>query len=328
MRTPRFWYAANPGPWPVLLRPLAAAYAAAGRMRQAVSKPRHAAAPVICVGNVVAGGAGKTPVVHALAHAAIARGRHPAVISRGYGGTTKATNRVDPTAHTARDVGDEALLSAPIAPTWVGRNRLTSADAAVAAGADLLILDDGFQNPRLAKDLSILVFDGRRGVGNGHVIPAGPLREPLAAGLRRADAAVIIGGADAAGLANQLGSIPIFTARFVPSDLTITTRPAIAFAGIGNPDKFFTTLRDAGCTLQDTYAFPDHHAYTPDEIMRLVDAANAANAVLFTTTKDAVRLSEADRKMVTPVPVQLAWDDPNVPDALIDQAMATASAPR
>ncbi len=326
MRTPRFWYARNPGPWPVLLSPLAAVYGAATRFRQALGQPHRAAAPVICVGNVVAGGAGKTPVVHALAHAAIARGLHPAVISRGYGGTKKAATRVDPTVHTAHDVGDEALLSAAIAPTWVGNNRAASATAATAAGADLLILDDGFQNPRLSKDFSILVFDGTRGIGNGRMIPAGPLRQTLNDGVRSANAAVIIGGT-ATDLVRQVTGIPIYTARLDPIDLSVDrSLPVIAFAGIGNPDKFFATLRDAGCTLMQTYAFPDHHTYTPEEIDRLVDAANTDNTPLLTTTKDAARLSEAQRKKVIPVPVQLTWDAPSAAEEFIDRATAAFTA--
>ena len=307
-----------------MLGPLAAAYATAAKLRRASARPQRAAAPVICVGNVVAGGAGKTPVVHALAHAAIGRGLNPAIISRGYGGTARLSTQVDPDTHTARDVGDEALLSAAIAPTWVGRDRAAAADLAVAAGADLLILDDGFQNPGLAKDFSILVFDGTRGIGNGRVIPAGPLRETLKDGLNRCDAAVIIGGSDATSLTQQLRETPTFNARFQLIDLAAdhATRRVIAFAGIGNPDKFFATLRESGCTPIQTYAFPDHHTYTPDEIMRLVDAANAEKATLLTTTKDAVRLLDVERRMVTAMHVQLQWDQPEALDKMINRATA------
>jgi tetraacyldisaccharide 4'-kinase len=193
VRAPEFW--TEDGALARTLAPLAAAYAGAGCLRRALARPVAVSVPVVCVGNLVTGGAGKTPVVLALLGALRQRGETPHALTRGYGGREAGPLRVDPARHDAARVGDEALLLARAAPTWVARDRPAGAKAAVAAGASLVVMDDGFQNPSLQKDLSILVVDGRYGFGNGRVVPAGPLREPLAWGLARADAVVVVGEA-------------------------------------------------------------------------------------------------------------------------------------
>jgi len=309
-----------------LLAPVGCLYAGAGRLRRALTTPVVVGVPVICVGNLVAGGAGKTPVTLSLAARLTAR---PALagrvhlVTRGYGGKLAGPLRVN-VRHDAGDVGDEALLLAAQAPTWVAHDRAAGARAAVAAGAGLLILDDGFQNPGLRKDLSLVVVDGAYGFGNGHVLPAGPLREPIADGLARADAVVLM-GEDRTGLATRLAAnhpdLPVLHARLVPTARAVTRlagRRVFAFAGIGRPEKLFETLRGLGCALVGTRAFADHHPFAPAEIAALLDTAARADAVPVTTAKDAMRLSEDDRSRVEVLTVDVAWAD----EAALDMVLA------
>jgi tetraacyldisaccharide 4'-kinase len=309
MRAPDFW--ASGGLPSTLLAPLAALTAAGGVLRQALARPWQAPVPVLCVGNLVAGGAGKTPVVLDLAARLAARGRRPHILTRGYGGRLAGPIRVEPATHAAADTGDEPLLLARAAPVWVARDRVAGARAAVAAGAELLLLDDGFQNPALAKDLALLVVDGGYGFGNGRLLPAGPLRESLARGLARADAVVVL-GADRAGVTAAIGAArPVLHARLAPRGATdLRGRAVIAFAGIGRPAKFYATLRELGARLAATHDFADHHPYRTDEIETLLAAARAADAVLVTTEKDWVRLPPALRPAVRAVAVAVEWRDP------------------
>jgi tetraacyldisaccharide 4'-kinase len=305
---PDFW--ARRGALPRALLPFAWGWAAAGGARAALIRPRRVRVPVVCVGNLVAGGAGKTPVTLALARWLEARGRRPFCLARGYRGRLAGPLAVDPAAHGFRDVGDEALLLAAAAPTIVARDRVAGAEAAAAAGARVIVMDDGFQNPALAKDLSLLVVDGGYGFGNGYVLPAGPLREPIAAGLARADAAVVI-GPDEAGVAPLLGDLPVLHADFVARDADdLAGAAVIAFAGIARPAKFFATLEALGARIVARHAFPDHHGFTEAELTRLATEAAARGARLVTTAKDAVRLSADWRGRVRVVAADLAWHDP------------------
>jgi tetraacyldisaccharide 4'-kinase len=322
MRAPEFWR--HGGLVPALLAPAACAFAAAGAARRGLARPFKAASPVLCVGNLVAGGAGKTPVAIAIARRLIAMGRTPHFLTRGYGGSTIGPFRVDPVRHESRIVGDEPLLLARIAPTWVARDRAAGARAAAAAGADAIVMDDGLQNPGLAKDLALVVVDGAYGFGNGRVIPAGPLREPLAEGLARADAVVIV-GADETGIVRSVGgALPVVQARLVPVEWTdgIAGRDVVAFAGIARPEKFFTTLRELGCRLVAAESFADHHRYRVDEVMRLVNLAVAHDAVPVTTAKDAVRLPAPAMQLVRVLEIEIAWQSPEAIDALIAGALA------
>lgn len=298
MQAPEFWRAGG-GP-AALLAPLGALYGLATRLRFAYAKPWRAPVPVVCVGNLVMGGAGKTPVALDLARRL--DGVH--ILTRGYGGTEKGPLRVDPAVHTAVQVGDEALLLAEAAPTWVGGDRVASAKTAVAAGAKVLLMDDGFQNPGLTKDLSLLVVDGAYGFGNGRVFPAGPLREAPARGLARAGAVVLIGG-NATGL--DFGGLPVLKARLVPGPeaADLMGKPLVAFAGLGRPEKFFATLEGLGCNLAAERAFPDHHPYTEADLESLA----ATGLTLVTTAKDRVRLPPAFRDRVAVLTVTLAWED-------------------
>ena len=242
-----------------------------GRSRRArlARRGARAAVPVVCIGNLTVGGAGKTPLALALARLLAAAGDAPILLSRGYRGRLAGPLRVDPARHRAADVGDEPLLLARVAPTFVARDRVAGAQAAVAAGASVIVMDDGFQNPSLHKDFSVLVVDGRRGIGNGRVVPAGPLRAPLIAQLARADALVVVGpshaAAGVAAVARERG-VPVFDASLAPDAAAVAALAGarvLAFAGIGDPQKLFATLAGAGIAVAATSSFPDHHRYTP-----------------------------------------------------------------
>lgn len=310
MRAPEFW--ARPDSAATrLLAPLACAWTMAGRARRHLVRPAHVPVPVICVGNLVAGGAGKTPVVAALARYLGASGVAAHILTRGYGGWRPGPLRVDPTRQGFAEVGDEALLLAREAPTWIARDRRAGAWAAVAAGARIILMDDGFQNPSLHKDHSILVIDGNYGLGNGRVMPAGPLREPPGDGLARADACILI-GADRAGIARALpADLPLHRARLVPAagGADLGGRRLLAFAGIGRPAKFFATLRDLGADPAVAQSFPDHHRFREDELLRLEALAAGLGARLVTTDKDAVRLPPSWRARVAVLRVTVAWED-------------------
>jgi len=307
MRAPDFW--TRRGLVSGLLLPAAWGHAAIGFSRRALSHPWRAPVPVLCVGNLVAGGAGKTPVALSLAARLAAQGRNPHLLSRGYGGKLGGPLRVEPARHSAAEIGDEALLLAAAAPSWVARDRAAGARAAIAAGAGMLVLDDGLQNNSLVHDLAFLVIDGSYGFGNGRVIPAGPLREPIASGLARADAVVLM-GEDEARLLARIGNKTVLRARLVPRETAdLADKPVVAFAGIGRPAKFFATLEALGARLLARHAFPDHHLYAEAELGRLCVEAGTQGALLVTTAKDAARLSPSWRARVRVLPVEVVWDD-------------------
>ncbi|MGA9867701.1 MAG: tetraacyldisaccharide 4'-kinase [Acetobacteraceae bacterium] len=320
MRPPGFW-AGSPDSVPAtVLGPLGALVGAI-TARRASRRGFRASARVICCGNATLGGAGKTIVVLDLAQRLAAMGKSVNVLSRGYGGSTRGPHRVTPDDDSAA-VGDEALLLAAVAPTWVGADRAASARAAIADGAEVLLLDDGLQNPTLAKDVALLVIDAGFGFGNARVFPAGPLREPIAAAASRCQAAVLI-GPDRTDVAAMLpASLPVLRARLIPGPeiAALAGRPVLAFAGIGRPDKFFATLTEAGVRLIATAPFADHHRYRTAEIERLLARAASENAVPVTTAKDAVRLPPALRARVAVVGVSLRWDDADALESILHGA--------
>ncbi|MEC9434134.1 MAG: tetraacyldisaccharide 4'-kinase [Pseudomonadota bacterium] len=314
MSTPRFWFRPpdRPGWLARLLSPLGAIYAAATARR--VARPGwRAPVPVICLGNLTAGGAGKTPAAIAVLQELAALGVEAHAISRGHGGTAGqgGPHRVDLARDLAEAVGDEPLLLAAFAPTWVCRDRAEAARAAVAAGAQALVMDDGFQNPGLVKDLSILVVDAAAGFGNGLCIPAGPLREPVAAGLARADLVLSVGPAPARAALRAawpaLEALPVIEGEVVarPIGIDWSQERVVAFAGIARPEKFFATLRGLGAEIVAAHAFPDHAPFAPRALRRLEAEAAKAGARLVTTEKDAVRLPPAFRGKAMPLPVVL-----------------------
>jgi len=292
MREPAFWWQPGGGK---LLAPFGALYGAVAAARMA-SSGTSAGVPVICLGNLTVGGAGKTPAALMVAHLLLAAHERPFFLSRGYGGRLAGPVRVDPSFHHAVDVGDEPLLLARLAPTFVARDRIAGASAARLGGASVIVMDDGFQNPSLKKNLAIVLVDGTRGIGNGRIVPAGPLRAPLKAQLARAHAVVVVGPAtNVAGVTDAARGrgITIFRALLEPDRSSLAAlggRKVLAFAGIGNPDKFFATLAGAGIKVAERASFPDHHRYTANEASELLARANAAGLVLMTTEKDHVRL--------------------------------------
>ncbi len=292
MRAPAFWWRAGTG---AALAPVAALYGAAAGLRMR-APGQQAGLPVICLGNLTVGGAGKTPAALMVAQLLHAAREHPFFLSRGYGGRLAGPVRVNPALHRGGDVGDEPILLARLAPTIVARDRIAGSKLAASAGASVIVMDDGFQNPSLAKDLSIVLVDGRRAIGNGRVIPAGPLRAPLDRQLDRAEALIVVGAGDAvAPVVARAGGrgIPIFQGRLEPDRAVLNAigqRKVLAFAGIADPDKFFATLAAAGIQVANRVSFPDHHRFNATEALDLVAQARANNLMLLTTEKDLARL--------------------------------------
>ena len=310
MRPPEFWR--HDGLLPRLLSPAAAIFAwrtAARAARSGWSAP----VPVVCCGNASVGGTGKTPLALDLGRRLLARGRHPAFLSRGHGGSGRGTRQ----ARDLDDSGDEPLLLAEVAPTWLGADRAAAARAAIDAGADVLVMDDGLQNPSLAKTLSLLVVDAATGFGNGRVLPAGPLREPAWRAAKRCRAMVLVGEGTAPAL-----DLPVLRARLVPLDADrFKNRRVLAFAGIGRPAKFFATLHAVGAASVAARAFPDHHRYSARELEKLTDEAARAGATLVTTAKDAARLSPEWRVRVETLRVEFVWNDASEIKRLLDEAL-------
>lgn len=329
---PGFWWR-PPGLMATLLAPIGALVGTFTLRR--MGKPGGTVpVPVICIGNPTVGGAGKTPTALWCLDYLTASGAHPFALLRGHGGAVRTPTRVDPEQHDAVDVGDEALLLAARAPTVVaGGDRLGGAQLAVAAGASHVVMDDGFQNPSLAKDLSLLVVDAAVGVGNGLVLPAGPLRAPLAPQIARADAVLLVGegaaGETVAHCARSLGR-PVLRGHLAPAPEAVAAlrgRPLHAFAGIGRPEKFFATLERAGLTVAGRTAFADHHRFSRNEIEALL--REAGDRQLVTTTKDMARLGTMElrdlRPRIATLPVALQLEEPGAFAALLERATRRAA---
>ncbi len=292
-REPDFWWRPGTGG---LLIPLAAIYGAVAALRMQ-SSGQKARLPVVCLGNLTVGGAGKTPAAIAVAQLLHAASERPFFLSRGYGGQLTGPVRVNPAIHRARDVGDEPLLLTRLAPTIVARDRVAGAKFAQFAGASVVVMDDGLQNSSLAKDLTIIVVDGRRGIGNGHIIPAGPMRAPLDLQFDRAQALIVVGAPDGAAFVldrAQRRGMAVFHARLEPDRSVIAAigrRKVLAFAGIGDPEKFFATLTAAGVEVAERASFADHHRYTAPQAQELIARAQAKSLMLVTTEKDLMRIA-------------------------------------
>lgn len=336
MREPAFWHR-PPSLISRLLTPIGTIYGsiAARRMARAGVTAR---APVICVGNYHLGGAGKTPTVLALVTLLRDFGESPIVLSRGYGGRMRGPVLVDPARHNAAEVGDEPLMMSAEVPVIVARERVDGAALACARGASVILMDDGFQNPSLNKNVSLAVLDAARGLGNGNLFPAGPLRAPLAVQIARTDALLVIGegtAAEAVVAAIRFRNAPVFRARLVPDAASVAAfagKRVIAFAGIGDPERFARTLCEAGARLQAFRAFADHHVYSSTEIAALEADARRQGATLVTTRKDAARLGhEALQRMgIVPFGASLTFEDPKSFTAFVMERLnaARSASPR
>ncbi|MDQ2094408.1 tetraacyldisaccharide 4'-kinase [Rhodalgimonas zhirmunskyi] len=329
MQAPDFWENSPDAPgWKArALAPLGWLYgrATARRVRQDGAR---VGVPVICIGNLNAGGVGKTPTVIALGRKLIEQGLNIHVVSRGYGGSAEGPLRVDPARDEAGKVGDEPLLMAAFFPVWVAKDRAEGCRHAAKAGADLILLDDGHQNPSVFKDLTMIVVDAEVGFGNGRCIPAGPLREPVKAGLARADAVLSIGPPEAQeSFSKQWGSaisLPHLKGviRPVETGMEWPGLKAVAFAGIGRPEKFFNTLRGMGVDLIATHALADHQEITPALFNRLKTEANSKGLPLVTTEKDMMRLPVDLRRQVVFLPVALEVEDWSPLEAMVQKLTA------
>ncbi len=324
---PAFW-GRKPGPAAHLLFPIGAAWEMAGRLRRRLARPYAAPVPVVCIGNLVVGGAGKTPVTLALATWFKAHGLAAHVVTRGYGGRIAGPCRVDAGQHDAATIGDEALLLAATAPCWVARDRAAGAAAAAAGGAQIVLLDDGFQNPAIAKSVSLVVIDAAFGFGNGRVMPAGPLREDWRRGLARAEALVML---TTQGERPSVPPPPAPGKPVIAAELTAVDgerfagQRVFAFAGIGRPQRFFATLRAVGADIVGERRFPDHYRYRPRDIAALAAAARREHARLVTTAKDYVRLPATLRAAVETLDVELLWCAPEMLARLFAPILSSAA---
>lgn len=308
LETPAFWYRKDSAAT-AMLTPLSAIYLAGHRLRQKLARPYRSSLPVLCVGNIVAGGSGKTPAVLALLDVIRNGGmaKDPCILTRGYGGKLKGPTQTDPQIHNFRDVGDEALLLARQAPVLVSADRAAGARAAELQGADLILMDDGFQNPGLVKTCSFLVVDSMSEFGNGCLLPAGPLREPLSEALARANGCILVGDGP---VPKELADTPVFRAHITAHIKdSCFSGDFFAFAGLGRPEKFKKTLEDSGVHVTGWKSFADHHPYTEKDMRTLTALAANKNAQLLTTEKDLVRIPETFRDRVRAFPIAMVFED-------------------
>ena len=305
MKTPKCWQSNSI--ISKLLVPFGLLYGFLTQLRLKIKKPKKVEIPVICIGNITAGGTGKTPVSISIAKMLGTEMYHPFFVSRGYGGKLKNI-LVNNKKHSANEVGDEPLLLSSQAPVVVNSNRYEGAKLAIKEGADVIIMDDGFQNPSMYKNLSFLVFDGTYGIGNGRLIPAGPLRETFDDGIKRADALVIM-GKDKHDLAKRC-NLPVFYAHTEAVQTHINNPNVVAFAGIGHPQKFYHTLSFQGFNVVETIDFPDHHFYKKSELETILKKAKELDAEVYTTSKDFVKIPTYMQDKFKVLEIAVVWDEP------------------
>ena len=308
MKAPSFWHI--DGLVPKILEPAANVYNIISIINRTLISRTNIGVPIICVGNIVSGGAGKTPIALSIGKI-LGKNYNVGFLTRGYGGSVAGPVQVKTDQHTIDEVGDEALLLTKVAPTWVSKNRKAGAFSAKAAGVEVIIMDDGFQNPSVHKDLSLIIIDGPYGFGNGRVIPAGPLREKISTGLIRADIIVVIGECSEATKLQFPPDLPVFYASISPdiSNTAFSNKNVIGFAGIGRPEKFLTTLKGMDLNILDFIPFPDHYRFSEIEILNLYSKAIKLNAYLVTTVKDLTRVPKNVSHLCKPITVSIDWED-------------------
>lgn len=315
MKTPGFWY--KESALSRLLQPVSLLYDIISTLKRAQAKPAGFPIPVICVGNLTAGGSGKTPVALYIGKLLKNKNAGAFFVSRGYGGKLKGPVLVNPKKHTSSEVGDEPLLLAEVLPTVIAKDRVAGIRLAISKGAKAVVLDDGFQNPSVIKTLSLLVIDGERVFGNGMLIPAGPLRERPEAGFKRAHAIIVLNRSTR--VPPLPADRPVFNARTVAQNTeALKGRKVIAFCGIAHPDKLFGTVAGAGANIVETIAFPDHHPYSPIDVKKLLFKSYIEEAVLITTSKDVVRLPQKLRDCVAVVDIAVEFENPAMFESVID----------
>ncbi len=310
LKAPRFWYKKNDTYLSNTLYPLSLLFRLGTRLRNIISSQRISELPIICIGNIVVGGAGKTPVALKLGSLLKQNGYKPHFVSKGYGGI-ETNNTLIKEWHSAQSVGDESLLLSEIAPTWIGKDRNKSFKLAKENGADCIIMDDGFQNPTIQKDFSIIVINGEQGFGNKRVIPSGPLRESISRGISRANLIIVIGE-----IADDIkrkisNSVPLIHAKFqISKDNKIYKNQKVtAFAGIAYPDKFYNSLDEQGAILEKKISYPDHHIFDENDMLNLAETANITKSILVTTKKDYVRIPKSYRSLVSTLDGEISFED-------------------
>ncbi len=315
LQIPSFWYAQEDDTSPLMAKlmwPVSKLYEGVCAGNRAITREESSPIPVICIGNLTMGGAGKTPTARAIMQLVADHGKFatPCFLMRGYGGAEKGPIEVSPSMHTTYDVGDEALMQAQYAPVIISSDRHKGAKLAQESGYDLIIMDDGFQNPRLKKDLSLVIVDGGFGFGNGNVFPAGPLREPVAKGLKRAQGVIVVNRTEGVDL-SALGTAKQFDASIILSKKGKGSekKKTVAFAGIARPEKFFDTLEANGYSLHAHHAFPDHHIYNRSQLEKIVSQAEKAGASVITTEKDWIRLSDQWKNKISYLKIEIQLDD-------------------
>ena len=313
LKAPKFWYKKNDTYLSNTLYPFSLLFRFGTKLRNIFSRKRLSQIPVICIGNIVVGGAGKTPVALKLGTLLKKNGYKPHFVSKGYGGI-ETNNILIKDWHSAQSVGDESLLLSEVAPTWIGKDRNKSFVLAKENGADCVIMDDGFQNPTLQKDFSIIVINGEQGFGNKRVIPSGPLRESISRGLSRANLIITIGDISEDVKRKIPTSIPLFYANFKISNKNkiYKNQKVTAFAGIAYPEKFYNSLNEQGAILEKKISYPDHHIFDENDMLNLAETANMTKSILVTTKKDFVRIPKSYRSLVSTLDGEIEFEDENL----------------
>ena len=320
MKTPSFWHA--DGFIPKLLEPLAQLYKCVSFLERSLRSKTKIDIPVLCIGNLVSGGAGKTPIALSIGQKLNAK-HNISFLTRGYGGIEAGPIEVNPDEHSSYEVGDEALILSEVGSTWVSRHKTAGAIAAKDAGFEIVIMDDGFQHTSLVKTLSFVIIDGPYGFGNGRLIPAGPLREPIYSGLKRADVIVLVGEVNPSIIELLPNNKPLLRASLVPAEMgtQLSNNNVIGFAGIGRPTKFLETLEKMGLNIIDFVAFPDHYRFRESEIRELYEKATEVDAILVTTFKDMKRVPKSVAHLCQPIGITVVWEDDNEIQQLLDSVI-------